>query len=362
MLIKRYFLPILSSRFKKSFSTYDFELRSSTALAYTTVAIARPIIENTGFLIIIGLSLFLFISEPSGLQAVPKLAALLFATQRIIPLLQSSYNAWGRLTANSVSIEKLSQIKNKARSYSYPVDSSTNDSVVLTNAVSVKIDSISFNYSSADTPLFNNSSLTISYPQSYAVVGPSGSGKSTFLEILCGLRAPSSGRISVNDTTISENGEFYNSRALSAYQSKIKYVTQTPFVYNASLLYNLTLTNDHSCIDHQFLDELIDLFALSDLIASRDLSSNLNESLTSLSGGQAQRVALVRALYQRPSFLVLDEITSALDPTTSNQVISSLRTLTQNICLIMVSHQQSSLSHCDNLISIHNNHISIDNL
>lgn len=100
---------------------------------------------------------------------------------------------------------------------------------------------------------------------------------------------------------------------------------------------------------------MITLFCLDDLVQSRGLHSNLNDSLSSLSRGQVQRIPLGRALYQKPSLLILDEVTSGLDQATESIIVESIAYLSKNISGILISHKHSLLLHCDYTVQIKDN-------
>jgi len=336
----------------KSFSEHDAKLRNATASAYSIVAIARPIIENSGLIVIIIVSLVVLSASTNPSQLFPRLASLIFATQKIIPLLQSAFSAWGQFTANKYSIQSLATIKYKALASQYPKLSQVCPSINPGQRFSIILDSISFSYDSEKNSIFYDSTIDIVSPCSYALIGASGSGKSTFVEVVCGLRPPTKGRLLFNSVILAEDGCFKNNSELGRYQASIKYVTQQPYVYNSTLLYNLTRSVDYTSVDTNLLCQLIASFCLDDLVQSRGLHSNINDGLSSLSGGQVQRIALVRALYQKPSLLILDEVTSGLDQATESIVIKSLASFTKNISVIMISHKYSSLLHCDYTLQI----------
>lgn len=164
-----------------------------------------------------------------------------------------------------------------------------------------------------------------------AVVGATGSGKSTLLEAIAGLGTVSSGSLSVvpGGATI---------------------VFQEAFLFSESVRFNL-------CFDQAISDaDLNEALDVADAGFLRELENGLDTSLgergVSLSGGQRQRLALARALARRPSLLLLDDTTSALDPPTEMKVLSGLRLSRLAGTTIIVASRPSAIAVADRVLFI----------
>ena len=153
-----------------------------------------------------------------------------------------------------------------------------------------------------------------------ALVGPSGSGKSTVLRTLVGLTPPSSGRIEIHDNEI----DYRNSASLRSARDQMAIVFQQYNLFqNMTVLRNVTLAPQK--IKKRPAEEVrVEAERLLQLVG---LAEKINEYPDQLSGGQQQRVAIARALALKPEILLLDEVTSALDPELVNEVLDTIRRL-----------------------------------
>ena len=168
-----------------------------------------------------------------------------------------------------------------------------------------------------------------------SLIGPSGSGKSTLLRVLVGLTLPTSGEVVIDGDTV----DYSNRKSVRAIRDKMSIVFQQ---YN--LFQNMTVLRNVSIapikIRRQSRAEAEERAeALLEKVGMSDKHDAYPEEL---SGGQQQRVAIARALAMEPEILLLDEVTSALDPERVNEVLDTIRSLTsEGITMIIVSHEMA---------------------
>lgn len=182
----------------------------------------------------------------------------------------------------------------------------------------------------ADAPALDHIDLTVPAGRIVAVVGPTGSGKSTLVELAAGLIGPDSGTV-----------------AASAGERAI--VFQEAFLFAGTIRENVavgTVTGDdaiwealHLALADRFVGELPG--ALDTIVGERGVS---------LSGGQRQRVALARALVRHPTLLLLDDTTSALDPSTERAVLTNLRRALHTTTVLMVASRPSTIALADDVV------------
>lgn len=176
-----------------------------------------------------------------------------------------------------------------------------------------------------------------------AIMGPSGSGKSTFLNLAAGLDTPTSGKVLIGDTDITE----LSSDAVTRFRRR-----NIGFVFQAyNLIGHLTVAEnillplllDGRRPDPQWQEALID---------SVGLAGMTNRLPGELSGGQAQRVAIARALITRPTVVFADEPTGALDRRTGDQVLDVLRTTAKRFAqtLVLVTHDPHVAATADDVL------------
>ncbi|HGF6559660.1 TPA: iron ABC transporter ATP-binding protein FetA [Providencia alcalifaciens] len=180
------------------------------------------------------------------------------------------------------------------------------------------------------------------YPGEFKLItGPSGCGKSTLLKIVSSLIPPSCGEILFA-------GENINAIAPEKYRQQVSYCTQTPTLFGNTVYDNLFFPYQirNKPFDKQKILDDLSYFSLPDTI----LEKGINE----LSGGEKQRISLIRNLQFLPQILLLDEITSALDEQNKikvNELIHQLA-VKNNIAVLWVTHDQDELGHADDIITL----------
>jgi ABC-type multidrug transport system fused ATPase/permease subunit len=198
---------------------------------------------------------------------------------------------------------------------------------VASEGYGIELDGVAYRFAGESEPALTDIVLRVPVGQVVAVVGPTGSGKSTLAELVAGLVPPASGTV-----RLAPGG-----RAI---------VFQEAFLLAGTVRENLALGEPF----HD--DELWRALALASAERFvRDLPHGLDtvvgERGVSLSGGQRQRVALARALVRRPSVLVLDDTTSALDPSTEADVLANMRTALAGTTVLMVASRPSTIALAD---------------
>ncbi len=180
--------------------------------------------------------------------------------------------------------------------------------------------------------------------ESLGIVGPTGSGKSTLLDVMLGMLEPDSGRVTVDGAPLAE--------CRDGWQRSIGYVPQDVYLVDDTLRANVALGWIGEEIDDERVHEAIHLAGLDDVVADlpAGVETIVGERGVRLSGGQRQRVGLARALYVRPSVLVLDEATSNLDQATEHRIVETLADLRGGVTMIVVTHRIASVRHCDRLL------------
>ena len=176
-------------------------------------------------------------------------------------------------------------------------------------------------------------SLTLSKGEVVALIGPSGSGKSTVLRVLMGLTPVTGGAVSVNGTSI----DFRSAANVRRARDKMAIVFQQYNLFqNMDVLSNVTIAPVK--IRGRPRSEVeAEAKALLDRVGLADKHKAYPDQL---SGGQQQRVAIARALALKPEILLLDEVTSALDPELVNEVLDTVRQLAEDgMTMLIVSHE-----------------------
>lgn len=283
------------------------------------------------FVMIIGLIILLDISFVS---AIPTLAVFSYSYLKLSGFFNSILGLVSGIRENSNTIEILEKNLNKFSTY---VDDQIQSKYRNIKFNSISYKSLYFKYPESRDYILEDVSLEIKNNKIYGIVGKSGVGKTTMINILMGLLPFEKG-------TIYLNGELYDK---NNYQNLSKYfsiVPQKVFLMNKTIAENISLANTTSkkkildCIksSHFYIDQ-----------ESVNLDQIISDSGANLSGGQAQRLGIARALYHKKRIIILDEPTSSLDKDTEKNIISTLNDLKKEYTLIIISHNEDIIKICD---------------
>ena len=219
-------------------------------------------------------------------------------------------------------------------------------------AKQLELKDVSFKYPTAATPSLQEVSLVVKRGEAVGFVGPSGAGKSTLVDVILGLFAPTSGVVSVDGSDVHQN--------LRNWQNQIGYVPQAIYLTDDTLRRNVAFGLNDENIDDDLVREAIHLAQLQEFVSTLPdgLETVVGERGVRLSGGQRQRIGIARALYHKPSVLVLDEATSSLDTPTEHGVMQAVQALQGSKTVIIVAHRLSTVEYCDRLYRIEDSRIT----
>mgnify|MGYP000969568208 FL=1 len=217
--------------------------------------------------------------------------------------------------------------------------------------LSVDIQDVSFAYGARlgeeddDTPVLHDISLHIAAGQHIALVGPSGSGKTTIARLIARLTDPTIGRVQIGGVTLTEVSNVELRRRLIV-------VPQEPFLFANTIAYNLEFAEPYAT--PQTMTDAFTELGLSDWLESLPLGldTHVGQRGSSLSAGERQLVALVRASMVKPDVLVLDEATSSVDSLTEVRISRALERLALGRTTISIAHRLSTASRADRVVML----------
>jgi ATP-binding cassette subfamily C protein len=175
-----------------------------------------------------------------------------------------------------------------------------------------------------------------------AITGPSGAGKTTIADLIVGLHQPQEGSLLVDGVPLTELD-------LAAWRGSIGYVPQEMFLFHDTVYNNVALREPK--ISRGGVKAALVAAGAWGFVSelSEGLDTVLGERGSKLSGGQRQRIAIARALVHRPKLLVLDEITTALDPRTEAAICRTLHELRGRVTIRSISHQPAMTEIADHV-------------
>ena len=216
-----------------------------------------------------------------------------------------------------------------------------NESIALPGAPEVVVSALSYSYPDLNRPVLKDFSCRFASGSFNVITGPTGVGKSTLINLILGLLEPTKGTITVGGHP-----------AGTALRSNFMYVPQ-----GNSLLSGTIASNLHLAKEDASLSEIKDVLTTAEAGFVYDLPDGLDtpcgESGSGLSEGQAQRIAIARALLRPGGVLILDESTSALDPATESRLLENIHKRHHgNKTIIFISHREAAIRFADNIVNI----------
>lgn len=215
----------------------------------------------------------------------------------------------------------------------------------LSGSFEIEFKNVFFKYPGAESYALQNVNLKIKNGRHLAVVGRNGSGKTTFIKLMCRLYDVTDGEILINGVNIKD----YTRDSIVKLYSV---VFQDFKIFSVSLKDNVCANADfnshrlYACLENANIRDRAERLPNKE---NTYLYKDLDKSGVEISGGEAQKLALARALYKDAPIVVLDEPTAALDPIAENEIYSRFNTFVQNKTAIYISHRLSSCAFCDEI-------------
>ena len=213
------------------------------------------------------------------------------------------------------------------------------------NVFEIEFRDVSFKYLNTETYALRHVNQKITLGSKTAVVGKNGAGKTTFIKLLCRLYEPTEGQILLNGVDI----RYYDYKD---YAKLFGVVFQDFNLFSATIGENVASSDEY---DEKLVIECLDKAGFGERLAKMPDGIRTNiyqyeENGVEISGGEAQKLAIARALYKNAPFVILDEPTSALDPVAEYEIYQHFDQMVEDKTSIYISHRMSSCRFCDNIL------------
>ena len=215
----------------------------------------------------------------------------------------------------------------------------------LSDKFEIEFKNVSFKYPNMESYALKNINIKINNGEHLAVVGRNGSGKTTFIKLLCRLYDVTNGEILINGINIKE----YTKESIMCLYSV---VFQDFKIFSTTLAQNISTNEEY---DKERLYDALDKANIKDRVLKMEnkectyLYKDLDKAGVEISGGEAQKLALARALYKDAPIVILDEPTAALDPIAEHEIYNRFNSFVENETAIYISHRLSSCVFCDKI-------------
>lgn len=218
----------------------------------------------------------------------------------------------------------------------------------------LRCENLTFRYKNSNFDVISNLSLTIEPGEFVVFVGESGAGKSTLFDLLTGVLTPSEGHVYIGNISARKH--------LLQNYGGVAIVEQEQILPSGSLVNVITGHDfdDLSPSDQELFNNLVSELRLSDLKINSiyEADIRIGEMGQQVSGGEKQRIAIAKALFQKPRLLFLDEVTSALDPATQLSIEETLNSHKGEITILMITHRVEIGDRADRVIEISRNFLT----
>jgi ATP-binding cassette, subfamily B, bacterial PglK len=337
--------------FIKQFDSVLLLIKKYNIKAFILSTLPRQIVESLFLLLIILFTMFVFYSNKgTGLNSIiQELITISLISVKLVPNINIIYNNYIKLRANKNSYHNIKSFLNSNNKEFNDIWEKNKKNINLfTKINSFSINKLNFKYKTKKIfPKKKFKRYRFYMKKLNFIFGDSGSGKSTLLKILIGLLKPELLEVKFSNGKIIKN----NSLFLSNY---ISYIPQQVSLYPGSIIENVALGNNK--IDKKKVIYSLKKAQIYNYVNNlkNKLDTMMSEDMLDISGGQIQRIALARALYEDKPFIVLDEVLSGIDEKNKSKILTTLENFCSklNKTVIIISHEKNIIKKKYNLISL----------
>ncbi len=300
---------------------------------------SREVFQFAGALLVAG---YIFLGVSVWQIAISQLLVLVFIFARLVPMLTSAQQFLHYLLNALPSLTEAQAAIQNAREAAEPQQ--FNAPALISFEKTIDLQHVSVCFQLQDVPALSDVTLRLPKGSKTVITGPSGSGKSTLADVLMGLLIPDEGKMLLDDTELAGVDRINWRRSVS-------YIPQDVVLYNGTVRENI-LRGRPNASDSDVLTAL--QAASADFVQAlpNGWNTRIGDGAQGLSGGEKQRIALARGLLRNPALLVLDEVTSALDPANEAHIIDSVKAMSGGTTIVILGHRTGFMKIADQMIHL----------
>lgn len=319
--------------------------RAVPSRVFNSIAPTMPtwVLETTAFIAVVLALAYIIFVEHAGIPRIAEALSLLVLTAwRVLPFANRAVSF--KVAIRSARPMAMAVIDLLEKLRLQPVNMRTAPARDFTFERSITFSSVSFRYPASYNDSLHDLNFTINVGEKIGIIGASGAGKSTLVAILSGVMLPTGGSILVDNLPLTP------SRA-AAFSSLVGYVPQQAFLFEGTLGDNIAFCHWGKPWKQEDVLTACRSAAIDFVKTNPNgLNQIIGENGAGLSGGQAQRVSIARAMYPHPKLLIFDEATSSLDLGNENSIMATIDKLATEVTCVIVAHRLSTVERCDRLL------------
>ena len=330
--------------FLRSFNFINLGLEKLGFFNYLITSIPRLFLEVTALLSVVVVSVLLYLVEDNTYSIIPLISLLAVTAVRLIPSLNAITTSLTTLRFRKPSFEL---IVHEIKKLKENKNSEIKEKLIVENKKTFNfkdeliIKDVHFKYLDANKAVLENLDLKIKKGSKVGIIGRSGAGKSTLVDLILGLLKPQKGQIYVDENKLHE--------VVNSWQGQIGYIPQEIYLLDDSIKNNIAFGIEKENINDELINNVVKVAQLEELVLSlpNKLETVIGNRAVKLSGGEKQRIAIARAVYNNPEILILDEATSALDIDNENKILDEINRNLSDKTIIIISHRNNTVKNCD---------------
>ena len=314
------------------------------------IFLPRVLLELFVISILVTLFFILLYTKNSTGEVFLILGLLSIASFRIMPSIVKCINSVNIIKYCDASVNIINEkLKNLNVNLKQFEEKNNEENLKLKNKI--QLVNLKFGYKNSPKSLFNKVNIVINKGEHVGIIGPSGSGKSTLLDIIMQFQKEFEGEYLFDELDVKKNKLYNNKNFLKNFG----YVGQNTELMNDTIRNNIIFSSAENKTDEKRLEKSIKLTQMKKFIDEQNqgLENTILDNSFNISGGQKQRLGIARALYSECPILILDEITSSLDETNQEKIMSEIEILKKDgKTIIQTTHNSKHLKYFDKVIDL----------